>query len=212
MRESTDVLIEKLARGGTPVKALSSPFVRASVFVAAILAVMGAVAVFGGHIDEVMSNLTDMAFVAALAGALITGVGAIFAAVVTSVPGRPEAWALLPLPGALLWLLGSSVQCYQFVTVSGWGDGGPFASRVCFEFIVMAGAPVAAGIFFVLRRAVATNLAGVTALAGLGAAMLAAALLQFMHAHGTNPVDLATHIVAVSLLMVVMMTLGRRAL
>lgn len=212
MRETTDALIEKLARGAAPVKPLSPPFVRAGVFVAAVLVVMGAAATFAGHVDSVLSDLSDMPFAAAFAGALITGVSAIVAAVVMSVPGRSDSWALLPLPGALLWLLSSGVQCYQSVAAFGWGDGGPFASVACFEFITLAGAPVAVGIFFLLRRAVSINLVGVTALAGLGAAMLAAALLQFFHPHGANPVDLATHIVAVIALMVVMMTLGRRAL
>lgn len=212
MRKDTDALIEKLAREAAPVRALPPPLVRAGTFIAISFAVMGVVAAFAGDVDAVWSNLADLAFAASLAGALIAGVAAIVAAVVLSVPGRPASWALLPLPGALLWLAGSGVECLQSVAASGWGDGDPFASAACFRFIATAGVPLALGLYFLLRRSVATHLTGVTALAGLGAAMLAAALLQFMHAHGANPVDLATHIVAVSLLMVLMMTLGRRAL
>jgi len=212
MREPTDALIENLARDATPVKALSPPYARAGAFVAAVLAVMGAVAFFAGHVDEALSSFSDMPFAAAFAGALVTGVCAIVAAVVLSVPGRSEAWMLLPLPGALLWLLGSGTQCYQAVAAFGWGDDGPFASMACFEFIATAGLPVAVGIYFLLRRSVETNLAEVTALAGLGAAMLAAALLQFFHPHSADPVDLASHIAAVIALIAAMMTLGRRAL
>lgn len=212
MRDDTDALIEKLARDSAPVKPLAPPLARAGVFIALAIAVSTVVATVGGDVDSVWSNLSHLAFAGSLAGALSAGISAIVAAVVLSVPGRSDAWALLPLPGALLWLASGGVECYQSVAAVGWGDGDPFASRVCFEFIVTAGAPVAAGLFFVLRRSVATNIAGVTALAGLGAAMLAAALLQFMHAHGANPIDLATHIAAVALLMVAMMTLGRRGL
>ena len=212
MREDTDALIAKLAREATPVKALLSPLVRAGGFVALALAVMGAVAATAGDVDSVWPKLSDLTFAGSLAGALIAGVAAIVASVVLSVPGRSESWALLPLPGVALWFVSSGAECFQSVADSGWGDGNPFASAACFRFIVTAGVPLALGIFFLLRRAVATNLVAVTALGGLGAAMLAAALLQFMHAHGANPVDFATHVVAVALLMVVMMTLGRSAL
>ncbi|MEQ1865715.1 MAG: NrsF family protein [Micropepsaceae bacterium] len=212
MGNDTDDLIEKLARDATPVKVLPSPLVRASVFVVLALAAMSAVAAFAGDVGGTLSKLSDLWFAGSLAGALIAGVAAIISAVVLSVPGRSESWALLPLPGMVLWLASSGAECFQSVAASGWGDGNPFASAACFRFILIAGVPLALGIYFLLRRAVATNLVAVTALGGLGAAMLAAALLQFMHAHGANPVDLATHVVAVALLMIVMMTLGRSAL
>ena len=212
MRKDTNDLIEKLAREAAPVKALPPPLVRAGVFIAIAFAVMGVIAAFAGDADAVWSNLSDLAFAASLAGALIAGVAAIIAAVVLSVPGRPESWTLLPLPGALLWLAGSGAECFQSVAATGWGDGDPFASSACFRFIMVAGVPLAMGLYFLLRRSVATHLAGVTALAGLGAAMLAAALLQFVDAHGANPVDFATHVVAVALLIVVATTLGRRGL
>jgi hypothetical protein len=212
MRNDTDDLIEKLARDAAPVKALPPPLVRAGAFIVLALTVMGAVAAFAGNVDGIWSKLSDPWFAGSLVGAMIAGVAAIMAAVVLSVPGRSESWALLPLPGVVLWLASSGAECFQSVAASGWGNGNPFASAACFRFIVIAGVPLALGVFFLLRRAVATNLVAVTALGGLGAAMLAAALLQIMHAHGANLVDFATHVVAVALLMVVMMTLGRSAL
>ncbi|MCE9522633.1 MAG: DUF1109 domain-containing protein [Alphaproteobacteria bacterium] len=212
MRKNTDELITQLTQDATPVTPLWPPYMRAGAFLAAVIAVMGGVAVFAGHVDETLASFIDMPAAAAFAGAIITGVCAIVAAVMLSVPGRSDGWMVLPLPGALLWLTSSGVQCYQSVAASGWGDGGPFASMACFQFIALAGLPVSAGVYLLLRRAVAINLAAVTAYAGLGAAMLAAALLQFIHPHGANPVDLASHIAAIVSLMVVMLALGRRAL
>lgn len=212
MREPTDTLIERLSRSAAPVKPLWPPYLRAAAFVAGALLVMSAVAALAGQANIVFANLGDMPFAAAFVGALVTGICAVVAAIMTSVPGRSEAWAFLPLPGAVLWLLSGGVECYRYVAAFGLGGDGPFASLGCFLFIVMAGVPAAVGVFFLLRRTVSINLVGVTALAGLGAAMLAVALLQFFHPPGTNPVDFATHIVAVVALMAFMLTLGRRAL
>jgi hypothetical protein len=69
--------------------------------------------------------------------------------------------------------------------------------------------PTAIASYLALRRSLSLDIVNVAALAGLGAALLAAALLQFIHAHGTNPVDFGTHIVAVVLLTALAMTAGR---
>jgi TctA family transporter len=126
-----------------------------------------------------------------------------------SIPGRPQAWAYLPLPGLALWLIGGAFECYEQVADLGYAPTSMFASRDCFLFIVTAGLPAAAAAYIFLRRHLSIDAVRVTALATLGSALLAAALLQFVHAHGTNPVDFATHIVAVILLMLFAMTLAR---
>jgi hypothetical protein len=69
--------------------------------------------------------------------------------------------------------------------------------------------PTAGAAYLLLRRTVSIHLLPVMALAGLGAAMLAAVLLQFVHAHGANPVDFATHAMAIVVLMFVMTVVGR---
>jgi len=208
----TDELIDTLSRKATPVTPLWPPHLRAGAFLALVIAIMAAFAMFDGNVGATLSSFASAPSLAAFAGALITGVCAIVAAVMLSVPGRSDGWMFLPLPGALLWFVSSFVQCYQSVEATGWGTEGPFARMGCFEFISLVGLPVAAGVYFLLRRAVAINLAAVTAYAGLGSAMLAAALLQLMNAHPADPLDLASHSAAVIMLMTVMMTVGRRAL
>lgn len=208
MSEDTNSIIERLAREAKPVKPLAPPLVRAGAFLAVVIAVMGAFVAFGGHAADTLSHLWDMPFAAELAGAAIAGVCAIIAAVMLSIPGRSEAWIYLPLPGVALWLVGGAVGCYQEVA-AGFEGRSLLASSDCFLFIVTSGVPVAGAAYFLLRRAVPIHLLPVTALAGLGAALLAAALLQFMHAHGTNPIDFATHVVAVAAVVVFMLVLGR---
>lgn len=208
MADDTNTLIERLANDARPVKPLAPPWLRAFVFVAAVVAVMAGLVATAGDPAETLAHLLDMPFAAELAGALYAGVAAIVAAVMLSIPGRSEAWIYLPLPGIVLWLVGGGIECYREM-VAGFEVQSLFQSRDCFLFIVGAGLPVAAAAYVLLRRTVAVHLLPVTALAGLGAALLAAALLQFMHAHGTNPIDFVTHVVAVAAVVVFMVTAGR---
>jgi hypothetical protein len=201
----TDKLIEDLTREAKPVKPLAAPLLRAAALLGALLATMMAFAAFGGHVTDTLAHLTHMPFTFELAGAFLAGTGAIIAAVILSIPGRAPAWAYLPLPGLLLWLAGGGLECYRQVADLGYAPTSMFASRDCFIFIVSAGLPSAAAAYLFLRRHLTIDATRVTALAALGGALLAAALLQFIHAHGTNPVDFATHIVAVTLLIVLAM-------
>lgn len=205
----TDKLIEDLATNAKPVKPLASPFLRAGILLAGLLTAMAVLAAFGGQMTDTLAHLASMPFTLDLGGALLAGIGAIVAAVILSIPGRSQAWAYLPLPGLALWLAGGAFECYEQVADLGYLPTSMFASRDCFLFIVSAGLPAAAAAYIFLRRHLSINGVRVTALATLGCALLAAALLQFVHAHGTNPVDFATHIVAVILLMLLAMTLAR---
>lgn len=205
----TDKLIEDLAAGAKPVKPLASPLARASLLLAGLITAMASLAAFGGHVTDTLAHLTTMPFTLELGGALLAGVSAIAAAIALSVPGRSRAWAYLPLPGLALWLAGGGLECYRQVSEFGYVPTSLFASADCFTFIVAAGFPTALAVYIFLRRHLSIDAVRVTALATLGSALLAATLLQFIHAHGTNPVDFATHIVAVILLMLFATTLAR---
>ncbi len=205
----TDELIETLAQDAKPVRPLAPPLLRAGLLLAVLFAAMGALVAFGGHVEETLAHLARMPFTLELVGAVAAGVGAIVAAVMLSIPGRARAWLYLPLPGLALWLAGGGLECYRQVEELGYVPTTLFASQDCFVFIVSAGLPAAAAAYIFLRRHLSVDAVRVAALAGLGAALLAAALLQFIHAHGTNPVDFGTHVIAVVLLMLTAMAVGR---
>lgn len=205
----TDELIETLAQDAKPVRPLAPPLLRAGLLLAVLFAAMGALVAFGGHVEETLAHLARMPFTLELIGAVAAGVGAIIAAVMLSIPGRARAWLYLPLPGLALWLAGGGLECYRQMEELGYVPTTLFASQDCFIFIVSAGLPAAAAAYIFLRRHLSVDAVRVAALAGLGAALLAAALLQFIHAHGTNPVDFGTHVIAVVLLMLTAMAVGR---
>jgi len=212
MRETTSALIERLTSQAVPIKPLLSPWLRAAALLVPVLGLMTAIALASGNPTRVTDHFSDPVFTLALAGSLLTGIFASVAAFMLSVPGRTESWMWLPAAPGMIWLTASTVQCYRHVEEYGIHDYSPFASADCFVFILMAGTPIAVATHFLLRRALPTNLIGVTALAGLAAAALAAALLAFFHPAGTDPVDFITHLVAVSALVLYMTTLGRNAL
>ncbi len=212
MRETTSALIERLSSQAVPVNPLLSPWLRATALLVPVLGLIAAIALLSGNPTRVTDHLSDPVFTLALAGSLLTGISAFFAAFMLSVPGRTESWGWLPAAPAAIWLTASTMQCYQHVEEYGIHDYSPFASADCFVFILMVGTPIAVAAHFLLRRALSTNLIGVTALAGLAAATLAAALLAFFHPAGTDPVDFITHVVAVGALVLYMTTFGRNAL
>lgn len=201
MREDTDRMIERLAREVKPVRPLAPPLTRAVAIVAGIAGAMALFAMLGGHPGAALALFGDGWFVAELAGSAIAGVSAVIAAVMLSVPGRSPNWVWLPVPGLALWILGGGLGCYQEVVELGYEPRSLFASRACFFFIIGAGFPSALAIYACLRRTLSVEVVRVLALSGAGAALLAATLLQFVHAHGTDPVDFGTHVVAVALMM-----------
>ena len=204
MREDTKTLIDRLAGDAAPVKPLRAPLLRAAAFVATLISAMALVATLRGNVAAALPHFAQMPYDAEHIGALIAGIGAILAAAMIAIPGRSPNWIYLPLPGIVLWLLGGGLECYQQIA-GGYVPTSIFASKSCFRFIVGVGIPTAIATYVFLRRNLAINAARVVALAGFGAALLASALLQLVDAHGTNPVDFATHIAAVALLALVAM-------
>ena len=212
MREpTTDRLIEALALQARAVKPLLPPALRAAAWLALVAACFAFIIVLGGAGAEMASRLPDQIYLLELVATVVTGAAAIVAAAPLSIPGRSPRWLLLPLPSALVWFGCASWRCYRHVEAYGL-DLSPFQSVHCFMFITGASVPLAIAAFFFLRRALPMNSGRVTALAGLGVAALAAVLLQFFHPAETTPVDFATHLAAIALIVVVMTTLGRRAL
>jgi hypothetical protein len=205
----TNKLIEELSRDAKPVKPLASPLLRAAALLACIAAAMAAYTVLDGHFEETITHLASPNFALELGGALTAGVGAVVAAVMLSIPGRSQAWTYLPLPGLALWVIGGGLECYRQVDELGYVPVSMFASRDCFLFIVGIGLPTAAATYVFLRRHLTVDAIRVTALSTLGAALLAATLLQFIHTHGTNPVDFGTHVIAVLVLTLLVATIAR---
>jgi hypothetical protein len=208
----TEQLIRSLSAELTPVRPLPPPALRAAAWLgaAALLAVLAVKFTVGMHVFAARVALPRVA--CQCAGEALTAVTAVLAAFMRSVPGRSPRWALLPLPGCALWLAASGLGCLA----NGWSLHGPGGfvgeSSHCFAFILGASVPLAAALFLALRRARPIDPLPVATLGMLGVAATAAFVLEFFHPFDVTVIDLALHLAAVGVVMVLGIGLRRRAL
>jgi hypothetical protein len=207
----TDKVIESLAAQLQPVPRLRPPLLRALLW---LLVFGGLGAVIVAH--EVGLGIFMHRFAAPRvavedAATALTAITAIIAAFELSVPGRSPRWALLPVLPLLLWLGASGLGCLRNGLSLHGAAGFSGESPHCFAFIVGTSVPLALGLFWMLRRAHPIAPLPVAALGTLGVAASAAFMLQFFHPFDVTVIDLALHLAAVALVVVVGM-LWRRPL
>ena len=209
MPRSTDQLIERLAASAEPVKRLRPPLVRASLWLLAVAAVAALFLPFFANFPLFDQKLENGKFILELIGTLLTGFAAVIAAFYLSVPGRSPAWALLPIPPLILWLVSSGYNCYRdwiSVGISGWQFGETVS---CFSTILGFSVPLGLALVLALRRARPIAPIPVAAMGGLGVGALSAFLLQFNHNVDASFLDLGTHAVAVGVVILVVSAAAR---
>jgi hypothetical protein len=204
---SHDDLIRGLGADLTPVRRLKPPGVATLAWLAAAAAIgAGLAAVYGTH--DMMARLSSAPdlWMAAL-GSALTAVLAALAAFELSRPDRPSLWALLPLPGLLLWLGASGMGCLRT-----WAQGGNGDGMECLRFILMISLPLAIVMGLLLRRAFTFHPVLTAALAGLACAAASATLLNFCHPFDAAATDLAVHALAVGMVTAIAAFSGGRLL
>ena len=206
---SHDRLIERLAADLRPVRPVSPAWLAAGWLLVVI--------VFAGYLAS-MADLPAMMrrleaapdmWLAAL-GSALTAVLAVVAAFMTSVPGRSARWALLPLPSLALWIWESGMGCARGWRLAGVQASGPGISDHCFMFICGLSLPLSLLLMVLLRWTFPLRPNLTLALGGLAAAGAAATLLNFFHPYDATVSDLATHAVAVALVVGLNRLFGER--
>ena len=202
---STESLIAALSEDVRPVEPLKPPLRRASAWLL-LVAAIGSVLILA--LGGAMTSGSWVESGAMLATALL----AIYAAFALSVPGAAPWWRLAPLPPLLLWIGLSGAGCYANLLAmgeAGWGSG---VHGYCFFFIAGGGTLVGLPLLWLLSRARPIDPLPVALLGGLGAAALAAFLLQFFHPFPVTVLDLAFHLLGGLLIVGAATLLRRRAL
>jgi hypothetical protein len=138
---TTPELIDRLCAGTTPVRRLRSPFLRAGLWLLVAGLALVALAALHGARPDLALRLRQPAFVAALAGSLLTGVLAALAAFQLSLPDRSRGWLFLPTPALVLWLATIGYGC-----LTSWVSIGPSGIRLgstleCFRTLVLVSLP-----------------------------------------------------------------------
>jgi hypothetical protein len=199
---SHERLIRDLVTDLMPVRRLRPPSVRALAWLAVVVATAVALALIadlpalGGRLIAV----PDMWL--AVTGSAATAILAAFAAFQLSLPDARRAWALLPLPAALLWIVASGVGCLRAWLVPGTHAADLSEARDCLFFIVGLSVPLSALLIMMLRRACPLYPGLTASVAGLASAAAAATLLNFFHPFDAAATDLAVHVFAVVLVIV----------
>jgi len=205
----TDHLIQRLSAQLTPVRRLPGPALRAAVWIASTLTAAIVLVALFADFSSFELRMSQPRALTEWAGTCLTAVTAILAAFELSVPGRSPRWAYLPLPTLLLWLGASGLGCLR----NGLSLYGPHGflgeSPHCVVFILGISVPLAAGLFWMLRRARPIAPLPVAVLGTLGVAATAASVLQFFHPFDVTVIDLSLHLTAVATVLGVGIALRR---
>ncbi|MGH8149767.1 MAG: NrsF family protein [Steroidobacteraceae bacterium] len=208
----TERLIGELVSDLRPSRPLRAPELRALLWLAAVAVLVCAALLRFADWATVMPRMAAPGIAVECVAAGLTGICAVIAAFVLTVPGRSGRWAALPVPPFLLWLAVSGLGCLK----NGWSLHGPdgfFGDGFrCFGFIVSVSVPLSVGLFVALRRARPIAPLPVAALGTLGVAALAEFILEFFHPFDVTVIDLALHLAGIGVVMAAGIALRRRLL
>ena len=205
----TDQIIEDLAAELTPVRVLRPPAVRALLWLAVVGAVSAALIFRFTRWGAILPRLQTPRVALETAATALTAITATIAAFELSMPDRSPRWAWLPVPTLLLWLGASGLGCLSNGLSLHNADGPVGESAHCFVFITGASVPLAIGLFWMLRRARPLDALPVAAVGTLGVAATADFVLQFFHPFDVTVIDLALHLAAIALVVLIGTTLRR---
>ncbi|MGH8112952.1 MAG: NrsF family protein [Rhodanobacteraceae bacterium] len=214
---ATDSLIASLGAELQPVRRLLPPWLRALGWLVVVVAIAAALLAHFGAAPMLRrwADAPDLAW--AELGAVLTTIGAAWAAFALAVPGRSRTWAWLPLPGALLWIGASGLGCFrvefQHLIVPGMQIATLQDSAVhCLVFIIGLSIPLSALLIWLLRRACPLRPVLTAVLLGLASAAASACLLEIFHPYDAAVTDLLTHALAVGLVIALNAAMSGRLL
>jgi hypothetical protein len=141
----------------------------------------------------------------------LTAVLAAIAAFKLSMPDSARAWAWLPVPTTVLWVIASGLGCLWNYLSPGTTIAPSHGTTMdCLVIIVALSVPFSLLMFAMLREAFSLLPALTATVAGLAVAAASATLLNLFHPYDAAAVDLLVHAFAVALVVVAIRAVGRR--
>ena len=210
--DSNDRFVQVLSADLAPVRRLAPPSRRLMTWLAIVgLAALALAMVSDDRsmIDRLMAA-PDMWLAAA--GSLLTAVSAAAAAFQLSLPDRKPAWALLPIPPALLWIGASGIGCLRPRFIAGTSPMSIGDSDNCLVFILSFSLPLSLLLIVMLRQGFSLRPNLTAVVGGLTCASAAATLLNFVHPYDATASDLAVHAAAVGIVVLANALFGSRIL
>ncbi len=205
-----DRVIASLASDLRPVRRLRPPAWRAAGWLL-LVATLGAALASASDLPTTRQRLADAPDLYwAMLGSVLTAACAALSAFELSVPGRSRLWLALPAPSALLWLGASGWGCLRSWGIPGVAPVDMPVAMHCVSFIALVSLPLSATLLWMLRLSCPLWPGRTAAMAGLAAAAAAASLLTLFHEHDASVVDLAMHLIAVTLVVLASRLAGAR--
>lgn len=150
--DGTNELIDALATDLAPVRRLAPPILRCARWLALAAVIVAILGVSRGARPDLLVRFHEPLFALRIVAVIVTAVLAAASAFLISQPDRSDYWALLPLPGIIVWLL-----ILGYGSFTDWVDLGPEGvplGRIssCLTTLVLTGVPLAATMALMMRR------------------------------------------------------------
>jgi hypothetical protein len=180
MRRTSD-LIDALVDSATPVRRLSPPFLRAALWLALAVGVLGLLCIAHGVRPDISIRLQQPVFVVSMVAALVTAILAAWASFKLSLPDSSRWWVLLPTPALAMWVSTIGYGCLtDWVTMS--PDGVRMGEAVrCFATLLLTSVPLSIAMLIMLRHAALLRPTAVSMAGGLAIAAMTSFALSLIH-------------------------------
>ena len=177
----TPDLIDALVETATPVRRLRPPVVRAALWLAFAVIVLGLIAVAHGVRPDFSDRVRQPLFVLGMLGALATSIFAAVASFRLSLLDSSRLWIVLPLPALALWLASIGYGCLtDWVSMD--PDGLHMGEAIrCFATLLMTSVPLSIAMLVMLRYAALLRPLEVSVMSGLAVAAVTAFALSLFH-------------------------------
>lgn len=178
---TTEQLIDALAADIRPVHRLRPPWLRCTLWLGFAAVIVTMLGISHGVRPALAQRFHDPLFTIRIAAALATGVLAALSTFLVSLPDRSQRWALLPVPGVIVWFSTIGYGC-----LTNWITLGPAQVHLaeaasCFATLVLVGTPLSLALLLMIRRAGPLRPASATICGALAVAAVTAAALSLFH-------------------------------
>ena len=178
---TTSELIDALSTDAAPSGRLAPPAMRAAGWLLLAAAVLALLAVSHGLRPDLLRRTGEASFLLGIAGSALTAVLAALAACLVSLPDRSPRWALLPVPGVLLWFVNVGAGCFGT-----WVGMAPEALASleplrCLATLVLTSLPLGLALLIMLRHAAPIRPGAAAATGSLAVAAVTSTALALFH-------------------------------
>lgn len=206
----TNDLIDQLAARARPVRPLASPLRRTVLWTLAASLVVAVIAFAYGLRPDFAQSLAQAPALLEWTASIVTGLLAAYATFQISIPGRSPAWAWVPVPAVVVWLVAVAWGCAtDFARLGRDAFAMEVGSWDCAIAITVTSVPLGLVLLLMVRHAGVIRPNATAMLAALSAAALSAAGVSLYH-HGESALMVLTwHVGAVALLSLLSLAFGR---